>query len=163
MELRLRVPESGHTGFYSSQWHIDQSKHDNYLRTFNNHPLVPQRHRDVECPHKPAHTCAQRHFFQYSHPRPLRAPQDVYTTAWRRQLPARTNPPRRWHETTAGGIRKLVPQPALHSALLEGSKGAVSSFPTFSHKIVGYWLLGSAASVFGIVVFGGLTRLTESG
>lgn len=25
------------------------------------------------------------------------------------------------------------------------------------------WLLGSAASVFGIVVFGGLTRLTESG
>jgi cytochrome c oxidase assembly protein subunit 15 len=28
---------------------------------------------------------------------------------------------------------------------------------------VAYWLLGSAASVFGIVVFGGLTRLTESG
>jgi cytochrome c oxidase assembly protein subunit 15 len=28
---------------------------------------------------------------------------------------------------------------------------------------VGFWLLGSAASVFGIVVFGGLTRLTESG
>lgn len=30
-------------------------------------------------------------------------------------------------------------------------------------KYVAYWLLGSAASVFGIVVFGGLTRLTESG
>ncbi|KAI1118611.1 cytochrome c oxidase assembly protein COX15 [Nemania sp. NC0429] len=30
-------------------------------------------------------------------------------------------------------------------------------------KSVAYWLLGSAASVFGIVVFGGLTRLTESG
>jgi cytochrome c oxidase assembly protein subunit 15 len=29
--------------------------------------------------------------------------------------------------------------------------------------VVGYWLIGSAASVFGIVVFGGLTRLTESG
>lgn len=29
--------------------------------------------------------------------------------------------------------------------------------------MVAYWLLGSAASVFGIVVFGGLTRLTESG
>jgi cytochrome c oxidase assembly protein subunit 15 len=28
---------------------------------------------------------------------------------------------------------------------------------------VAFWLLGSAASVFGIVVFGGLTRLTESG
>ncbi|KAI9808958.1 MAG: Cytochrome c oxidase assembly protein cox15 [Phylliscum demangeonii] len=31
------------------------------------------------------------------------------------------------------------------------------------HKPVGYWLLGSAASVFGLIVFGGLTRLTESG
>lgn len=36
-------------------------------------------------------------------------------------------------------------------------------FPRTSHKVVAYWLLGSAASVFGIVVFGGLTRLTESG
>ncbi len=36
-------------------------------------------------------------------------------------------------------------------------------FPKTSEKIVAYWLLGSAASVFGIVVFGGLTRLTESG
>ncbi|KZF21167.1 COX15-CtaA-domain-containing protein [Xylona heveae TC161] len=38
-----------------------------------------------------------------------------------------------------------------------------SSFPETSSKIVAYWLLGSAASVFGIVIFGGLTRLTESG
>ncbi|RDW75301.1 cytochrome c oxidase assembly protein COX15 [Coleophoma cylindrospora] len=38
-----------------------------------------------------------------------------------------------------------------------------SSFPATSSKSVAYWLLGSAASVFGIVVFGGLTRLTESG
>lgn len=38
-----------------------------------------------------------------------------------------------------------------------------SRFPEVSHRIVAYWLLGSAASVFGIVVFGGLTRLTESG
>jgi cytochrome c oxidase assembly protein subunit 15 len=36
-------------------------------------------------------------------------------------------------------------------------------FPKTSSKSVAYWLLGSAASVFGIVVFGGLTRLTESG
>ena len=36
-------------------------------------------------------------------------------------------------------------------------------FPETSSKAVAYWLLGSAASVFGIVVFGGLTRLTESG
>jgi cytochrome c oxidase assembly protein subunit 15 len=36
-------------------------------------------------------------------------------------------------------------------------------FPKVSSKVVAYWLLGSAASIFGIVVFGGLTRLTESG
>jgi hypothetical protein len=38
-----------------------------------------------------------------------------------------------------------------------------SSFPETSANSVAYWLLGSAASVFGIVVFGGWTRLTESG
>lgn len=38
-----------------------------------------------------------------------------------------------------------------------------SSYPLTSRRIVAYWLFGSAASVFGIVVFGGLTRLTESG
>lgn len=38
-----------------------------------------------------------------------------------------------------------------------------SYFPETSDRAVAYWLLGSAASVFGIVVFGGLTRLTESG
>jgi cytochrome c oxidase assembly protein subunit 15 len=36
-------------------------------------------------------------------------------------------------------------------------------FPETSDKKVGYWLLASSASVFGIVIFGGLTRLTESG
>ncbi|THY10764.1 cytochrome c oxidase assembly protein-like protein cox15 [Aureobasidium pullulans] len=38
-----------------------------------------------------------------------------------------------------------------------------TSFPEVTDKKVGYWLLGSAVSVFGIVIFGGLTRLTESG
>jgi hypothetical protein len=38
-----------------------------------------------------------------------------------------------------------------------------SYFPETTHKTVGYWLLASSASVFGIVIFGGLTRLTESG
>ena len=36
-------------------------------------------------------------------------------------------------------------------------------FPKVTSKMVAYWLLGSAASIYGIVVFGGLTRLTESG
>jgi cytochrome c oxidase assembly protein subunit 15 len=43
------------------------------------------------------------------------------------------------------------------------SSGKSSSFPKTNAKVVGYWLVGSAVSVFGIVVFGGLTRLTESG
>ena len=45
----------------------------------------------------------------------------------------------------------------------DGTKSRKSFFPDTSSNVVAYWLLGSAASVFGIVVFGGLTRLTESG
>lgn len=42
-------------------------------------------------------------------------------------------------------------------------KKARPFFPDISSKGVGYWLIGSAGLVFGIVVLGGLTRLTESG
>lgn len=49
------------------------------------------------------------------------------------------------------------------SQSLQSSKRRTRFFPETSDKSVAYWLLGSAASVFGIVVFGGLTRLTESG
>lgn len=52
---------------------------------------------------------------------------------------------------------------ALLSTTAEPLERSKSRFPTVSDKVVAYWLLGSAASVFGIVVFGGLTRLTESG
>lgn len=45
----------------------------------------------------------------------------------------------------------------------QGASATRSHFPDVSSKAVAYWLLGSAASVFGIVIFGGLTRLTESG
>lgn len=45
----------------------------------------------------------------------------------------------------------------------KSKKRKLGFFPNTSEKSVAYWLLGSAASVFGIVVFGGLTRLTESG
>lgn len=38
-----------------------------------------------------------------------------------------------------------------------------SSFPAVSAKPVAYWLFFTASLVFGIVVVGGLTRLTESG
>lgn len=42
-------------------------------------------------------------------------------------------------------------------------KNTESWFREVDDKVVGYWLLGSAGLVFGIVVLGGLTRLTESG
>lgn len=43
------------------------------------------------------------------------------------------------------------------------SKSKSRFFPKTTQNAVAYWLLGSAASVFGIVILGGLTRLTESG
>ncbi|ODQ63887.1 COX15-CtaA-domain-containing protein [Nadsonia fulvescens var. elongata DSM 6958] len=46
------------------------------------------------------------------------------------------------------------------------AKGPISGtnkFPGNSSIWVGYWLIGSSSLVFGIVVLGGLTRLTESG
>lgn len=58
---------------------------------------------------------------------------------------------------------KSAAAPAVTNAVEEGAVKAKSSFPKISDKSVAWWLLGSAASVFGIVVFGGLTRLTESG
>lgn len=56
-----------------------------------------------------------------------------------------------WSSTVANGAQE------------GGAAKGKSSFPQVSDKSVAYWLLGSAVSVFGIVVFGGLTRLTESG
>lgn len=60
-------------------------------------------------------------------------------------------------------LRRSVAPPAVGAVAEEAAAKAKSSFPKISDKAVAYWLLGSAASVFGIVVFGGLTRLTESG
>lgn len=44
-----------------------------------------------------------------------------------------------------------------------GAKPSRSKPLLNSSKVVGYWLVGTSALVFGIVVLGGLTRLTESG
>lgn len=64
-------------------------------------------------------------------------------------------------------LRRSAAAPAVASAVEESAAQsaakAKSSFPKISDKSVAYFLLASAASVFGIVVFGGLTRLTESG
>lgn len=60
-------------------------------------------------------------------------------------------------------LRRSASSSTVTNAVEEGATKAKSSFPQVSDKSVAYWLLGSAASVFGIVIFGGLTRLTESG
>lgn len=57
--------------------------------------------------------------------------------------------------TTATSCELNYNRSSLMSKLLaEGNGGK---------RIVGYWLAGTSAAVFGIIVFGGLTRLTESG
>lgn len=63
----------------------------------------------------------------------------------------------------SSSIKRWTSGSAVANAVEEGSSKAKSSFPQVTDKKVAYWLLGSAVSVFGIVVFGGLTRLTESG
>ncbi|KAF9636330.1 putative cytochrome c oxidase assembly protein cox15 protein [Lasiodiplodia theobromae] len=64
-------------------------------------------------------------------------------------------------QTPLGALSKSIGTKPVQKAATEVKKR--SFFPKSNRKIVAYWLLGSAASVFGIVVFGGLTRLTESG
>ncbi|PKY03191.1 COX15-CtaA-domain-containing protein [Aspergillus campestris IBT 28561] len=63
----------------------------------------------------------------------------------------------------SSSVKRWTSGSAVANAVEEGASKAKSSFPQVTDKKVAYWLLGSAVSVFGIVVFGGLTRLTESG
>lgn len=87
-------------------------------------------------------------------------------------MSSRTTP-----RTTIGFTSSRKISPTLFSSTIPGAATAGSAaaaapaqaqaakraFPETNSKSVGYWLVGSAVSVFGIVVFGGLTRLTESG
>lgn len=83
----------------------------------------------------------------------------------------------RYSSTTASIPEILGRQPAKSTSPLGSLAQSIGSktvkaapqvartgyFPETSSNMVAYWLLGSAASVFGIVILGGLTRLTESG
>ncbi len=60
-----------------------------------------------------------------------------------------------------GPVNTLAAEAA--EAAAKASAQAKYVFPKTTSRAVGYWLIGSAVSVFGIVVWGGLTRLTESG
>lgn len=68
---------------------------------------------------------------------------------------------RRYSDKPAATISNIAEQAAAKAA--NSNAQAFHGFPKTTSKAVAYWLLGSAASVFGIVVWGGLTRLTESG
>lgn len=46
---------------------------------------------------------------------------------------------------------------------LDIAKSLRNPEPTITNKSIGYWLISTSSLVFGIVVLGGLTRLTESG
>ncbi|UKZ76669.1 hypothetical protein TrVFT333_004378 [Trichoderma virens FT-333] len=60
-------------------------------------------------------------------------------------------------------LESLAAQSAT-AAASQAQGQASKAFPKkTTSKAVALWLIGSAASCFGIVVFGGLTRLTESG
>jgi cytochrome c oxidase assembly protein subunit 15 len=60
-------------------------------------------------------------------------------------------------------VQKIADRVVAQAARASKEAKKTSAWPETNAKSVGYWLLGSAVSVFGIVVFGGLTRLTESG
>ncbi|KAI9835843.1 MAG: hypothetical protein M1819_001741 [Sarea resinae] len=68
----------------------------------------------------------------------------------------------RQSSTPLGSLGKTIGNEA-REAVATDAVASKSSFPETSDKKVAYFLFGSAAAVFGIVVFGGLTRLTESG
>ncbi|KAB5543008.1 cytochrome oxidase assembly protein-domain-containing protein [Coniochaeta sp. 2T2.1] len=63
----------------------------------------------------------------------------------------------------AGKVTAAAKELKAQSASQSSSKSSSSSFPDHNSKSVGIFLIASAASVFGIIVLGGLTRLTESG
>lgn len=58
--------------------------------------------------------------------------------------------------TSPSSTSTSSPLSALRNHLLDNPNGS-------GRRIVGYWLAGCTGAVFGIIVFGGLTRLTESG
>ena len=113
-----------------------------------------------------------RQFFQYSHQRlPIRqgaCPAHVFPKASPKSLKFFSSSHLRSSavasNTATAGLPLSNPEPSIGGSTRgNGAKASRRYFPNTSQKVVAYWLLGSAASVFGIVVFGGLTRLTESG
>lgn len=67
------------------------------------------------------------------------------------------------HAKPTTPLGSMADHVASRSTAAQAQELAKAAFPKTNPKSVAYWLIGSAVSVFGIVVWGGLTRLTESG
>ncbi|KAI9858688.1 MAG: Cytochrome c oxidase assembly protein cox15 [Trichoglossum hirsutum] len=105
-------------------------------------------------------TCRQ--CLQDAQTRPLRLTVRLSRPA--RLLGQPTAPgPIRFSSTNAPSLATKGASPLENLGKTIGGTTSRKFFPPTNEKVAAYWLLGSAASVFGIVVFGGLTRLTESG
>ena len=112
-----------------------------------------------------------RQLFQCSHyrcPTSLNVGPGLVRKASPRLIRSFASSRQRASVASSGDIVSKLPlpsslQPVSKSISHDAKKVKTRFFPSTSEKGVAYWLLGSAASVFGIVVFGGLTRLTESG
>lgn len=85
---------------------------------------------------------------------PLQANASIY----RPSLSTNSQILREQHTAIATDQRVQSQDPLSHTSKRRSDQGRV-----VTEQAVGYWLIGSAVLVFGIVVFGGLTRLTESG
>ncbi|KAL8568000.1 Cytochrome c oxidase assembly protein cox15 [Nucella lapillus] len=64
--------------------------------------------------------------------------------------------------TAQWGLQTLR-QSVTKAGKVKGGKAAGEAIPARGQKIVGAWLFGCAGMVFGAVILGGVTRLTESG
>ncbi|KAI1822842.1 putative cytochrome c oxidase assembly protein [Xylaria intraflava] len=119
--------------------------------------LVPGMRTASFRPPSAQFVCRQ-YFRQWSHAAPSRISQSLRLSRQSYHVAATTTRP-----VISSHLFSAKLSAAMSTATAAPSQVAKRSFPNTSSKSVAYWLLGSAASVFGIVVFGGLTRLTESG
>lgn len=114
-----------------------------------------------------------KRFFSCQAPKPLAGKPRLYTTRYTshessspllQTIRARAAR-RQLSSVSAGADVSSAGSSPLASLAQEAREesGKKSFFPETSSKSVAWWLLASAASVYGIVVWGGLTRLTESG
>lgn len=67
----------------------------------------------------------------------------------------------RWSAGILQGMQSV--RQSVTQAAGNGMAGAAEELPVRGQKIVGRWLIGCAGMVFGAVILGGVTRLTESG